>query len=235
VRGTTGDLLGLLRLHEEATHTQRSVVAAALAIANIFFCAYFERYVAGPSWQQALVTLLAIETGFLILITMGVYLQQIDPILRRTRIHPITTASRFSFVVAALMRHRYVVLFWGSGVFAMAVMVHPAASSVPLVVLSFIVPGAAFIVLAITLLVFMERWTSSGAVALAGVGLVACITGSVAIVFPESRALEIFLPLKWCVHSCAAALTGDPVHCLLFLLPFVVLSGVAWLGGQRYA
>jgi hypothetical protein len=235
MKGARNDLLWLLRLYEEATHVQRSVIAAVLAVANIFFCAYFERYVAGPSWQQELVTLLAIETGVLILAAMGVYLQSVDPILKRTRVHPLTPGSRFAFIVAALMRHRYVLLLWGSGVFSMTLLVHPDATSVPLVVLSFIIPGAAFIVLSIALLVVMERWTSSGAVALAGLGIVACITGSVAVVFPESRVLEILLPLKWCVLSCAAALEGNYRQCLLLLVPFLALSGVAWIGGMRYA
>jgi len=85
------------------------------------------------------------------------------------------------------------------------------------------------------LLVAMERWTSSGAVALAGLGIVACITGSLAIVFPESRAFEILVPLRWCTTACSAALAGDYGLCLLRLLPFALLAGIAWIGGRRYA
>lgn len=233
--GAMTNLFAIVRTYESAAHVQRSVIGTGIAVANFFFCAYFERHVAGPVWQQGLVTLLAIETGLLVLVAMGVYLQVIDPILRRTRIHPVRPSTRFAFIVVALLRHRYTMMLWGSAVFSMTLMLHPSPAAVPFLILSFLLLGAAFVIASVTLLVVMERWTASGSVALAGLGVIACIMGSLAIVFPESRAIELLVPLKWCTSACDAALAGEFGAGLARLLPFPLLAGIGWLGGRRYA
>ena len=95
------NLFAIVRSYESSAHVQRSVIGTGIAFANFFFCAYFERHVAGPVWQQGLVTLLAIETGLLVLVAMGVYLQVIDPILQRTRIHPVRPSAEASAPAAS--------------------------------------------------------------------------------------------------------------------------------------
>jgi len=235
VKGAWRELSYIVRHRESSGQTRKSIVAAAIALANIFLCAFFERYVAGPGWREALVTLLAIETGILVTLAMGIHLQSIDPILKRTEILPLDHANRFAFVTLTLLRHRYVMLFWMSAVFSMTTMVHPRAASVPFVAFSFLLPGVAFIIISATLLVMFARWTSSGAVALAVLGIVACMTSAATIVFPESRAFELLMPLRWCVLSCTAALAGNYGAGVLALSPFVLLAGLAWVGGSQYA
>lgn len=235
MNGAWRELSYIARLRESTTQTRKSIVAAAIALANIFLCAYFERYVVGPGWREALVTLLAIETGLLVTIAMAIHLQLIDPILKRTEIHPLNHSSRFAFVAITLLRHRYVMFFWASAVFSMTMMVHPAPVSMPSVVFSFLLPGIALVIISAALLVLFARWTSSGAVALAVLGLIASVTSAATIVFPESHALELLMPLRWCALSSAAALAGSYGASVLLLSPFVLLGGIAWIGGARYA
>jgi len=235
VKSAWKELAYVVRLSESSTQTRTSIVAVAIALANIFLCAFYERYVVGPGWREALVTLLAIETGLLITVAMAIHLQIVDPILKRTEIHPLDHGYRFAFVAVTLLRHRYVVLFWASAVFSMTMIVHPAMASVPFVAFSFLMPGVALVIISATLLVLFARWTSSGAVALAGLGIIACVTSAATIVFPESHALELLMPFRWCMLSCTAALAGNYGISFLVLSPFVLLAGLAWIGGSRYA
>ncbi len=235
MNGALRELSYIVRLRESSTHTRRSIVAVAITLANIFLCAFFERYVVGPGWREALVTLLAIETGLLITVAMAIHLQMIDPILKRTEIHPLDHANRFAFVTLTLLRHRFVVLFWASAVFSMTMMVHPTAGSMPFVAFSFLLPGIAMVIISAALLVLFARWTSSGAVALAALGIIACVTSAATIMFPESHALELLMPLRWCMLSCTRALAGNYGGSVLILSPFVLLAWLGWVGGSRYA
>jgi hypothetical protein len=229
------ELFYIARLRQTSTQTRSSIIAAGISLANIFLCAFFERYVIGPGWREALASLLAIETGLLITIAMAIHLQIIDPILKRTEIHPLDHGSRFMFVAVTLLRHRYIVLFWASAVFSMTMMVHPALVSIPSVVFSFVLPGVTLVIISATLLVMFARWTSSAALALAVLGIIASVTTATTIVFPESHTLELLMPLRWCTLSCAAALAGNYAASFLNLAPFILLAGLAWAGGSRYA
>jgi hypothetical protein len=235
VKGAWRELFHIVRLRQTSTQTRRSIIASAISLANIFLCAFFERYVIGPGWREALASLLAIETGILITLAMAIHLQIIDPILKRTEIHPLDHGSRFTFVAVTLLRHRYIVLFWASAVFSMTMMVHPVLASIPSVVFCFVLPGVALVVISATLLVMFARWTSSGAVALAVLGIIASVTTAATIVFPESHTLELLMPLRWCTLSCAAALAGNYGASVLNLSPFILLAALAWIGGSRYA
>jgi hypothetical protein len=235
VTGSSGELFYVVKALESITETRRMLVGAGIAIANLFFCGFYERYLVGPGWSEALVTLLAIETGLLITLAMAIQLQLIEPILEQTRIHPVTSRNRFGFVILTLLRHRYIVLFWGSTVLSMTLMVHPAPGAIFFVVLAYLIPGVASVVVSATLLILLKRWSSSGSVALALLALLACLTSAVTIVFPESHALDLFMPLRWSVQSCTAALQGDLWHGCLLLAPFVLLMLLGWGGGSRYA
>ncbi len=229
------ELSYVVRVREAVPQTRSTVIAAAMGIANIFLCAFFERYVAGPGWREALVTLLALESGLLMIVAMGIHLQTIDPVLKRTRVHPVHPGARFAFVVLTLLRHRYVLVLWGSALFSLTLMVHPTPGSLPFVVLAFLVPGIALVIISATLFVLFERWTASGAVALAALGVVACVTSMVTIMFPGSHLLELLMPLRWCSLSCSAALSGDFFLSAAQLLPFAALAAIAWVGGAHYA
>lgn len=225
----------IVRMQQESTRTRRALIGVTLGLANVFLCACYERYIADPDRNEAILTLLAIETSLLVIVAMSIHLQIIDPILRRTRLHPMAPSARFAFATSVLMRDRYVLMIWGSAILAMTLMVHPPAVSIPFVILSFLLPGGAFVMISATLLVLFQRWTSSGSMALAALGLVICLTSAAAMVFPESRVLEFLMPLRWCMFACSAATAGDYPASLLGLLPFAALAGLGWIGGTRYA
>jgi hypothetical protein len=235
VTGSSGELSFVVRALESMTETRRMLVGAGVATVNLFFCAFYERYLVGPGWSEALVTLLAIETGLLITLAMAIQLQLIEPILEKTRIHPVTSRSRFSFVVLTLLRHRYIILLWGSAVLSLTLMVHPAPTAIFFVVLSYLLPGISSVIVSAALLTLLKRWSSSGSVALALLALFACLTSAVTIVFPESHALDFFMPLRWSVQSCTAALQGNFWSGCLMLAPFLLLGVLGWVGGSRYA
>jgi hypothetical protein len=235
MNATASELFGVVRTLGEHTVTRRSVVAMAIAIANFFLCAFYERYLVGPGWPEALVTLLALEMGILLAMAMAIQLQLINPILAKTAIHPVSSHSRFVFAVVTLLRHRYLVLFWGSSALSMTLMVHPSMTAAIMVAFTFLLPGVASVVISAALLVILRRWNSSGLVALALLAIIACITSTVTIVFPGSHILDIVMPLRWSVHACAAALEGRVGTSVLLMLPFATLAGIGWAGGSRYA
>ncbi len=105
----------------------------------------------------------------------------------------------------------------------------------PFVAFAFLLPGVALVVVSAALLVLFARWTSSGAVALAALGIIACVTSAATIVSPESHALTLLMPLRWCMLSCTNALAGNYGAGILALSPFALLAGLGWLGGSRYA
>jgi hypothetical protein len=235
VNGTREELSTVVRALEARTETRRSIVAVGIAIANFFLCAFYERYLVGPGWSEALVTLLAIESGLLISLAMAIQLQLINPILERTHIHPVTSRSRFSFIAGTLLHHRYLLMLWGSAAFAMTLMVRPTLAGAFPVGLSFLVPGIAFVFVSAAVLVLLRRWHTSGTLALALLAIITCVTSAVTIVFPESHLLDMMMPLRWCMLSCTAALAGEYGRSLLWLLPFVLIGALAWEGGSRYA
>jgi hypothetical protein len=235
VKASWHELSYVIHVRESVPQTRSTVVAVLMGIGNIFLCAFFERYVVGPGWRDALVTLLALECGLLMIVAMGIHLQTIDPVLKRTRIHPLRPSARFAFIVQALLRHRYVVVLWGSAVFSMTLMVHPTPGTLPFVVLAFLVPGIALVIISASLFVLFKRWNASGAVALAALGIVACLTSTATIMFPGSHLLELLMPLRWCSSSCSAALSGDLLLSTAQLLPFAALAALAWAGGAHYA
>ena len=97
----------------------------SLGFANIILCAYCERFVTGPEWREALRSVLAIQVGFIETLAMGIYLQVAEPVLHRTRIHPVGSHQPFLFAELTVIRHRYIVVTIASSVFSLTLMLHP--------------------------------------------------------------------------------------------------------------
>jgi hypothetical protein len=235
VTSATRELLGIVRILETRTETRRSLIGAAIAISNFFLCAFCERFLIGPGWHEAMGALLAIECTLLVTLAMAIQLQLVSPILDRTRIHPATSHDRFTFVTITLLRHRYILLFWGSTMLSVTLMLHPTLTSAIPIALSVLIPGAILVVASAALLVGLRHWNSSGLVGLAILGMVACVISGSTIIFPESHLLGLLMPLRWMTLACAAAMTGDFGRSALLILPFVPVGWVAWIGGARYA
>jgi hypothetical protein len=229
------ELYFLIASREKGSQTWRPLIAAALGFANIVLCAYFERSLWSGESREGFATLLAIETALIVALAMGVHLQTAEPVLNRTRIHPLDPASRFRFVLLTLLRNSYLLAFGASSVFSLTLMLHPSPAKIPAVVLAFLLPQVAFIIASAALVIMIARWTGSGALALAIVGMIACLTAAAAIVYPESATIDHVLPLRWWAHGCTSALHGAYLSLLGWLTPFAAMIGVAWFGGRRYA
>ena len=233
--GDARDLFRIVTARDDSQGARRAIIAAAIGCANIILCAYCERFVTGPEWHETLRTVLAMQLGLIEALAMGIYLQIAEPVLHRTRIHPVGSRQRFLFAVMTVMRHRYMVVTIASSVFSLTMMLHPTFLRGLLVALVILVPELTALVASTALVVVVGRWAGSGALALAIAGFLACIIAVVSVVFPETEIMHMLIPLEWWLRSCVAALRGITAGALVWLAPFLLVTGVAWAGGARYA
>ncbi len=227
-------LLSLLRLRRRNHPATWSVGIGVLGVANLLFCAYFERFINTHTDESGLLVLLAVESCFLLTVIGAVFAGELEGILRKTTTLPVTQHMHYQFALLALVRHPAILVLWGTAVFAVAA-VGPATVTAMLFRAELaLLLGTLLLTCFCTLLYARARGgsTSAPVIAVAALTLLAIVFASATV--PAEHLLSAFLPLQWTVDGIIAADAGDVYRSGLFTLYLVIPSATCFLWGRRY-
>jgi hypothetical protein len=227
-------LLSALALRRRSHPATWGVGIAALGVANLLFCAYFERYIDAQSGQAPLLLLFAVESCFFLATIAGVFVGEIEGILHKTSTLPVAGRTRYAFVLLAHVRHPAVLVVWGTAVFA-ASAVGPAtfAAICARTVLTLLL-GLLILVCFSTALFARARSRATSAPIVAVAALFLLGIGFISAVASTTHFLGVLVPLQWTVDGIFAAQTGEPVRAVLFAFYLLLPSLACIVWGRRH-
>ncbi len=193
---------------------------AAAAIFNLFFCAYFERYLNDDANGFYLSFFLFLETTLYAGISSVSFFSVSFEILAKSRIFPTTPTDRLLFIVAGNLRRPIIFSLVGSNVFFLIIffrhMMPLAILTAALFILLIIVSE---LLLATLMLVLMRRSVPlESAAVLLGFLLFSMLIGS--FVFHFESLLAMNPVLRWTVRGILAARQSDTAG---------ILTNAGWL------
>lgn len=227
-----------LRLMLEATDRRQlrhsawwSIGIAVLGLLNLFACAYLERFVEGDQTGEGFMVFLAAESFFLLLTGGAVVNSGLETIASRTRILPITAASRYDFIILALLRHRAMLMIAGTAVFAAAILGPSTVVAITgrIVMVSLLM--LLLFALMSTLTILRIRPGAAARSLMAFMGLAAAGVFLVAAVASPGPVLHILIPLRWTAHAVAELHRGNILSALPYAVYLTASAGAcAWAG-----
>jgi hypothetical protein len=227
---TTGTLLAAEKLRSSGYRTTR-LYPAALAILNLFFCAYFERYLKNDFDGYYLSMFLFLECTLYVGVSSLSFVTTSAEILAKSRVFPLTAVERLSFVVTSNLRRPTILALTGSSVFFVMI-VYPSTFSNTLASISLMIALMVLTetLLATTLLALARRSIPSGsAFALLGFLFVAFLVTS--LIFHVASILGGIPAIKWATMGILAGGSGNTETIFIqtgwLLLTEVVVLAVA--------
>jgi len=226
-------LLSALTLRRRSHPATWGVGIAALGVANLFFCAYFERFMDAESGQAPLLLLFAVESCFFLATIAGVFVGELEGILQKTTTLPVAGRTRYEFILLAHMRHPAILVVWGTAMLA-ASAVGPAtfAAILSRAVLTFLL-GLLILVCFSTGLYARARSRRTSAPIVAAVALLLLGIGFISAAASTSHFLAVVVPLQWTVSGIFAAQTGEPLRAGLFAFYLLLPSVACIIWGRR--
>ena len=117
----------LLRLAGSTGSSPGSEVQAhppIIAAINLVFCVYFERYLRNDIGSYYLSLFIFLESSTWILLMIGYFVRSLNFILVKTAVFPVTSMSRYFFVLLASLRKPVMVGLWLTNLLFLAVLYH---------------------------------------------------------------------------------------------------------------
>lgn len=234
-REARGLLLSALKLRRRDHPVRWSVGAAVLGVANLFFCAYMERFIDGTGDATGLLSFLAVESGVLLSAIAAVFLGEMDLLLRKTALLPYPGWVRFQFALTGMLRHPAILVLWATACFALAVI--GPVEWIPLLAGTFfcILLGALLLTCFCTVLTVPTLVHSGGApvIALAALFILGMVFWSATT--SAEHLLAAVLPLRWTVDGIAAARAGHSGEAALNGLLLILPTAACLFWGTRHA
>ncbi len=234
-REARGLLLSALKLRRRDHPVRWSVGTAVLGVANLFFCAYMERFIGDTGDSTELLSFLAVESGVFLSAIAAVFLGEMDLLLRKTALLPYPGRVRFQFALTGMLRHPAILVLWGTACFALAVI--GPIEWIPLLASTFfcLLLGALLLICFCTVLTVPTLVHSGGAPVIAFAALL--ILGMVfwSAASSAGHLLAAVLPLQWTVDGIAAARAGHSGKAALNVLLLVLPSAACLFWGTRHA
>lgn len=231
--------LGLLL---EADHRRQlrhsawwTVGIATLGLLNLVACAYLERFTGTGQDGDGFLLFLATESFFVLLAGAAVAGNGLESLARRTRVFPLTPATRFDLVFLALLRHRAILMLTGTAVFAGALLGPAGVPAIAGRILMISLLILLLITLMSALLILLIRPGAAARSILAAAGLVMAGFLITTAVMSPGPVLALLLPLRWAAAGVADVHQGNILPALWNALYLVASAGTcAWIG-RRYA
>lgn len=232
-RTARSHLLSALALRRRSHPATWGVGVAALGVANLLLCAYFERFMDSQSGQAPLLLLFAVESCFFLATIAGVFVGELEGILHKTVTLPVAGRTRYEFVLLAQIRHPAILVVWGTAVLA-APAVGPAtvAAILSRIVLTLLL-GLLILVCFSTALYARARSRATSAPIVAVVALLLLGIGFLSAVASTSHFLAVIVPLQWTVSGIFAAQTGEPLRAGIFAFYLLLPSVACIVWGRR--
>jgi hypothetical protein len=203
------ELISVERLREQRSADEPKLVAPMLGLLNLFFLAYFERYLTGERSAETLALLIFLEITLFVILAVTRYLSVTGETLRRAALFPTTAWDRFIFSGISNLRRPVSLLWWGSVVLAFLILAHGSWAEVflPTLLFSLLVLCAQMVV-SLLLLTARKGEGSGGAIVWA---LLAFVSGIavVSLLFGERSLLRVLLPVQWVAEAIHATGVGN--------------------------
>jgi len=227
-------LLSALALRRKSHPATWSLGIAALGVANLLFCAYFERYIDAQSGEAPLLLLFAVESCFFLATIAGVFVGEIEGILHKTSTLPVAGRTRYEFVLLAHVRHPAVLVVWGTAVFAASAVGPVTMGAILARTVLTLLLGLLILVCFSTSLYARARSRATSAPIVAVAALLLLGIGFISAVASTTHFLGVIVPLQWTVDGIFAAQTGEPVHAVLFASYLLLPSLACIVWGRRH-
>jgi hypothetical protein len=226
-------LLHLDRLKRSERSGRRTAFAIVLPLTNLFFCAYYERFLTSAADRSALDLFLTVQCVVLALLATVHFVSSLREIAHNIRLLPVRTPSLVLAVPAALLRDPLALGILATGIFGLVIMLHPEPATIPLLIAAVVLLGAGIHTLVgSALLVASARSDRAAGITLLGLlALLATLLWSLSF---RADALPLLLPpVLWASAATEAALHGTeawPAWALLTAFPLLILWGtVRWM------
>ncbi len=202
-------LLSAESLREQRGAGEPKLIGPVLGLLNLFFLAYFERYLSGERSAETLALLLFLEMDLFVVLALTRFLSGTTGTLRRTAIFPTTAWERFAFAGISNLRRQVVTLWLGSVILALLILGHDSWIEVVLPPLLFsLLVLCAQVAISILLLTAGKREGGGGVIVW---GLLASVFGVaiLSLLFGERSLLRVILPVQWVAEAIHAAGEGN--------------------------
>ncbi len=202
-------MLSVETLQERRGAGDPKFVAPVLALLNLFFLAYFERYLAGERSAETLALLLFLEVNLFVVLALTRFLGGTELTLKRSAVFPTTAWERFLFAGISNLRRPVVGLWLGSVVLAFVALGHSTwveAMFPPILFSALVVCVQAL--LSLLLLATARREGAAGMIVWA---LLASILGIAiaSLLFGEWSLMRFILPVQWVADAIRALHEGN--------------------------
>jgi hypothetical protein len=233
VRPIVSGLMIVEHLRAQRGEDEPRLAGPVLAILNLFFLAYFERYLTGEWSAETLALLLFLEVSLFVTLAVARYLSVTEETLRRGALFPTSSWDRFVFTGFSNIRRPVVFLWWGSVVLAFLILDHASIAEVILPSLLFsLLIICTQIVVSLLLLASRKREGSGGVMVWGLLALILCAVIA-SLLFGERSLLRVVLPVEWVAEAIRAAGEGKLQPSLHALALLCGIGGAGLLLGRR--
>lgn len=227
-------LLSVDRLRTSEYRVTR-LYPAAVAILNLFFCAYFERYLNSDVTGFHLSLFLFLESSAYAALSTTNFFTVSSEILSKSRVFPTTPTDRMLFVIKGNCRRLMQLSLVGSNIFFVVILFRATPSAAILAVLIFLLFTLTIeILLSVSLLILQRQSLPlEGAIAIAGFVLLSLLLGS--IVFHYEILIASLPLMKWAVDGMLGATRNETSGVILSFAMLLITSTLMLVLGRRFA
>lgn len=208
-------------------------VGPALALLNLFFLAFFERYLAGETSAEILALLIFLEVVLFAVLALTRFLTVTEETLRRGAIFPTSAWERFFFSAISNLRRPVVALWLGSVVVGFVTLGHSSWVEA-------IVPSLLFTLLilctqagmSLLLLTAAKRDGGGGVIVWGLLASVSCVAIA-ALLMGEQSLVRFVVPVQWVAEAIRATREGNVALSLRALALLLGLMGGGILAARR--
>lgn len=200
-----GQLVAAERLRDQRMAGEPKLVAPFLGVLNLFFLAYFERFLSGERAAESLAFLLFLESALFTLLAVTRYLSVTGDILRRAALFPTRAWDRFLFTGISNLRRPVTLLWWGSVILALLILSHDTWEEILLPAFLF-----TLLVLCVQMVLAVLLLKAGKGIAVLW-GLLACTFGILvaSLLFGEQSLIRLLLPVQWVAEAIRGAGEGN--------------------------
>lgn len=200
-----GELVAAERLRDQRMTGEPKLIAPLLGILNLFFLAYFERFLTGERAADSLALLLFLEIALFVVLAITRFLSVTGEVLHRAALFPMRAWDRFLFAAISNLRRPVTLLWWGSVILAFLILSHDTWQEI-------LIPALLFtlLVLCIQMVAALLLLRAGKGIAVAW-GLLACTFGILiaSLLFGEQSLLRLLLPVQWVAEAIRTAGEGN--------------------------
>lgn len=197
-------LVRVEQLKEERRASTPRLFAFAFGLANLFFMAYFERFLADDHSGRSMQLLLFVQGWVFLALSATQFQNSTADTLNKAAIFPASSWDRFLFTSLSNLRRPIIILWWGGTVLAFLVLLHQNLGEILLPAILFSLLILLLQLMLSSLLLFARRMDASVTAMLWTLAAFLLILTLISLILRTQELISLVLPVKWA----ATAITG---------------------------